>query len=115
MHAIHSSRALGARRNLVALIAAVFATGLASANPTLPSIPAATFNITSYGASTGSSNNATAIQNAIDAASSAGGGKVVVPSGTWLSGPLTLKSKIELNLASGATLKMLAYGAYPGS
>lgn len=87
----------------------------APANPTLPSIPSGTYNITSYGASTGSANNATAIQNAINAASSAGGGTVVVPSGTFLSGPITMKSKINLNLASGATLKMLAYGTYPGS
>ncbi len=87
----------------------------ALANPTLPSIPSGTYNITSYGASTGSANNATAIQNAINAASTAGGGTVQVPSGTFLSGPITLKNKINLNLASGATLRMLAYGTYPGS
>lgn len=81
----------------------------------LPSIPSGTFNITSYGASTGSSDNATAIQNAINAASAAGGGTVLVPAGTFLSGPLTLKSQINLNLASGATLTMLAYGTWPGS
>jgi polygalacturonase len=85
------------------------------ANPTLPSIPSGTYNITSYGASTSSANNATAIQDAINAASAAGGGTVQIPSGTFLSGPLTLKSKINLNLASGATLRMLAYGTYPGS
>jgi polygalacturonase len=81
----------------------------------LPSIPSGTFNITSYGASTGSANNATAIQNAINAASTAGGGTVQVPSGTFLSGPITMKSKVNLNLASGATLKMLAYGTWPGT
>jgi len=85
------------------------------AAPTLPVIPSGTFTITSYGASTGSSNNATAIQNAINAASAAGGGTVVVPSGTFLSGPITMKSKVCLNLASGSTLKMLAYGTYPGT
>lgn len=81
----------------------------------LPSIPSGTYNITSYGASTSSSNNATAIQNAIDAASAAGGGTVVVPSGTFLSGPITLASHINLNLASGAVLKMLPYGSWPGN
>ena len=81
----------------------------------LPSIPSGTFNITSYGASTGSANNATAIQNAINAASTAGGGTVQVPSGTFLSGPITMKSKVNLNLASGSTLKMLAYGTWPGT
>jgi polygalacturonase len=99
----------------------VIAAAMAASNhaalsaPTLPSIPSGTYNITSYGASTGSANNATAIQNAINAASAAGGGTVQVPSGTFLSGPITLKSKINLNLASGATLKMLAYGTYPGN
>lgn len=82
---------------------------------TLPSIPGATFNITSYGASTGSANNATAIQNAVNAASAAGGGTVQVPSGTYLSGPFHLTNKINLNLASGATLKMLPYGQWPGN
>ena len=85
------------------------------ATVTLPTIPSGTYNITSYGASTSSANNATAIQNAINAASAAGGGTVQVPSGTFLSGPITLKSKINLNLASGATLKMLAYGTWPGT
>ena len=88
---------------------------VSQAAPTLPVIPSGTFTITSYGASTSSANNATAIQNAINAASAAGGGTVVVPSGTFLSGPITLKSKVGLNLASGSTLKMLAYGVYPGN
>lgn len=82
---------------------------------TLPSIPSGSYNITSYGASTSSSDNATAIQNAINAAIAAGGGTVVVPSGTFLSGPITLGSHINLNLASGAILKMLPYGTWPGS
>lgn len=81
---------------------------------TLPTIPSGTFNITSYGASTSSSDNTTAIQNTINAAAVAGGGTVQVPAGTFLCGPITLSNKININLASGATLKMLAYGVYPG-
>lgn len=81
---------------------------------TLPNIPGGTFNITSYGASTSSSDNSTAIQNAINAAGNAGGGTVQIPAGTFLSGPITLKSGVNLNLASGATLRMLPYGTYPG-
>lgn len=102
--------------------AALFAAGYVHAQywttpapVTLPSIPSGTYNITSYGAATSSSNNASAIQKAISAASAAGGGTVVVPSGTFLSGPITLASHINLNLASGATLKMLAYGTWPGN
>ena len=82
---------------------------------TLPNIPGGTFNITSYGASTGSGNNATAIQNAINAAATAGGGTVQVPSGTFLSGPIHLTNRVNLNLASGSTLKMLPYGQWPGN
>lgn len=85
------------------------------ATVTLPTIPSGTYNITSYGASTSSSDNAAAIQKAIAAANAAGGGTVQVPSGTFLSGPISLTNRINLNLASGATLKMLAYGTWPGN
>jgi polygalacturonase len=82
---------------------------------TLPNIPNRTFKITDYGASTGSSDNTTDIQAAIDACAKAGGGTVVIPSGTFLCGPLTLKSNMNLQISNGATLKLLAYGIYPGS
>lgn len=81
----------------------------------LPSIPSGTFNITSYGASTSSSDNTSAIQKAINAAYSASGGTVVVPSGTFLCGPISLKNNVGLQLSSGAVLKVLAYGTYPNS
>ncbi|MEO6522985.1 MAG: glycosyl hydrolase family 28 protein [Mucilaginibacter sp.] len=80
-----------------------------------PSIPAGTFTITSYGASTSSSDNTAAVVSAINAAFSAGGGTVVVPSGTFLCGPIALKNNVGLQLSSGAVLKALAYGTYPGS
>ena len=80
-----------------------------------PVIPAGTFTITSYGASTGSSDNTTAVTNAINAASAAGGGTVVVPSGTFLCGPIKLKNNVGLQLSSGSILKALPYGTYPGS
>lgn len=100
----------------MAVFAALFSACLcAGANPTLPTIPSGTYTITSYGASTGSANNATAIQATIAAASKAGGGTVQVPSGTFLSGPITLSNNVCLNLASGSTLRMLPYGTYPGS
>lgn len=82
----------------------------------LPSIPtitdANTYNITAYGASTSAEDNASAIQAAIDAVPSAGG-MVVIPAGTWMCGPITVKSKLVLHLAAGATLKLLPYGTYP--
>ena len=111
----HTIRSFPLRRAALAFAGVLGLCSGTMANPTLPVIPSGTFNITSYGASTGSANNATAIQNAINAAETAGGGTVQVPAGTFLSGPITLNNKINLNLASGATLKMLAYGTYPGS
>jgi polygalacturonase len=45
-----------------------------------------------------------AIQKAIDQCSAAGGGTVVFPPGTYLSGTIILKSNVTLNLAAGATL-----------
>jgi len=82
--------------------------------PQIPEITASnTFNITSYGASTSSEDNAAAINSAIAAANTAGGGMVIIPAGTWLSGPITMKSKVVLHLKAGTTLKMLEFGKYP--
>ena len=44
------------------------------------------------------------INRVIDRCSSEGGGKVVIPDGTWLTGPITLKSNVNLHLEEGATL-----------
>ena len=69
----------------------------------------------------GIATNTTAIQNAINAAASGGltngvrGGVVEIPAGVFLSGPLTLKSSVRLQLDAGAVLKMLPYGQYPVS
>ncbi|HVZ80589.1 MAG TPA: glycosyl hydrolase family 28 protein [bacterium] len=77
------------------------------------SVQAQTLNITSapYNATTGSTDNRAAIQAAINAVGS--GGTVLVPSGTFLSGPLTLKSNMTFQIASGGTLKMTAFGTFP--
>lgn len=45
-----------------------------------------------------------AIHRAIAAAASAGGGKVVIPGGRWLTGPIHLQSHINLHLEKGARL-----------
>lgn len=49
-------------------------------------------------------NDGPAIQRAITACSEAGGGMVSLTSGTWLSGPLSLKNHVTLNLGQGSTL-----------
>jgi polygalacturonase len=82
-------------------------------NPALPVIPNASFNITDYGA-TDEGVATSAIQSAINAASAAGGGTVVIPAGTFLSGPIRLDNQINLHLNRGAILRMLPLDKYPG-
>jgi polygalacturonase len=80
----------------------------------LPAITAAnTFYITDYGASTSSADNTAAIQAALNAAQTAGGGMVVVPAGEWLFGRIQIGSKTILHLCAGAMLKVLAYSNQP--
>lgn len=63
------------------------------------------YNILKYGAMPdGITDNARAIQAAIDAAACAGGGRVVIPAGRFISGTIRLKSNIELHLQAGAVL-----------
>jgi polygalacturonase len=45
-----------------------------------------------------------ALQQAIDACGAAGGGTVLVPAGRYLSGALTLRSHVHLELSAGAVL-----------
>jgi polygalacturonase len=70
-----------------------------------PKIPERTCNITDYGAKGhGSKLNTQAIQHAINACAKAGGGKVIIPPGLWLTGPIELKSNINLHLDRGGIL-----------
>ena len=81
-------------------------------------IPSTRFLITDYGATTTNADNATAINAAITAARTAGGGIVVFPAGTFLSGPLNIPNgttKLNLHFEEGDTLRMLPYGTYPGA
>lgn len=63
------------------------------------------FDITSYGAVSDTTRLSTsAIQKAIDECSLAGGGQVLVPTGSYKTGSIFLKSNVDLHLESGATL-----------
>ncbi len=69
----------------------------------VPTFPDNTFNIKDFGAiADGTFNNSEAIKKAIDACSKAGGGKVIVPSGKFLTGPIYIKSNVNLHLEEGA-------------
>ncbi len=63
------------------------------------------FNIIKYGAiSNGTILNTESISKAIKACNANGGGVVVVPFGIWLTGPLELKSNVNLYVQKGAML-----------
>jgi hypothetical protein len=63
------------------------------------------FNVKDYGAAgDGSKLDTAAIQKAIEAANAAGGGVVYFPAGRFLSGTITLKSNVTLQLSPGAVL-----------
>ena len=83
----------------------------------LVSVPlsAAPFSVVDFGARPDDESLDTpAIQKAIDAAAQAGGGRVVVAQGAFLTGALFLKSNVELHLATGAVLRAVQdEGAYP--
>ena len=69
----------------------------------LPFFPERTFNIKDYGAiGDGKAMNTEAIAKAIAACANAGGGRVVIPAGIWLTGPIQLKSNIDLHTEKGA-------------
>lgn len=69
----------------------------------LPDIPARDFRITDYGAKgDGVTDNTEVFRLAIAACAEAGGGRIVIPAGVWLTGPIVLRSRIELHTEAGA-------------
>ena len=72
----------------------------------LPQFGDKTFSIKDYGAvGDGKTLNTDAFAKAIEACSKAGGGKVVVPAGKWLTGPIELKSNIDLHTEANALVQ----------
>lgn len=71
-----------------------------------PKFPDRDFPITGYGAKPGTDCSA-AIAAAIAACTKAGGGRVVVPPGEWLTVAIALQSNVNLHVAEGATLRWL--------
>ena len=71
-----------------------------------PIFPALECNIVKYGAVPGGQEDATlAIDRALQDCASRGGGRVLVPDGVFATGPVRLRSDVELHLAAGATLR----------
>jgi polygalacturonase len=105
---------------LLAALPAVLAAGAASTTlgapvdvaaleqlrPARPQIPDRTFSLTDFGAvGDGQTLNTEAFHRAIAAVEQAGGGRLVVPKGVFLTAPFALCSQLELHLDAGAVIQ----------
>jgi len=76
------------------------------ANIVPPKFPHRDFNVTKYGAvADGVTDNSEAFRSAIDACSQSGGGRVVVPAGTFLTGAIHLENNVDLYLEKNALVR----------
>jgi len=70
--------------------------------------PQTIFNVKDYGAvGDGLTLTTKAIQQTIDEAYKAGGGKVIFPQGTYLSGALFIQSNVEFHVGEGVVIKAI--------
>jgi polygalacturonase len=108
---------------LLILVSFFFSTGKTQQNPVtaekgwaqlktvlaeikLPVFPAKDFSILNYGAKGDGTTDCTeAFKKAIEACNQAGGGRVVVPEGVFLTGAIHLKSNVNLYVSDNATIK----------
>ncbi len=71
-----------------------------------PSFSDRTFDVRSFGAvGDGATLNTAAFGRAIEACHDAGGGMVLVPAGTWLTGPIHMRSNVNLRLEKEALVR----------
>ena len=118
-------RPAGPRLAAAALAAAALATAPAGAQAPLPAaadpwarlpailagirapvFPDRDFPVTLYGAKPDGATDATAaFRAAIEACAKAGGGRVVVPPGAYLTGAIRLRSRVNLHVQEGATVR----------
>jgi hypothetical protein len=87
--------------------------------PKLPSVPVPVFKkdtlsiVRNKAIGDGLFLNTKIINDAIDAIHKKGGGVVLIPAGLWLTGPIVLKSNVNLHLKTGATLLFTSdFGQY---
>lgn len=71
-----------------------------------PTFPDRDFPVTDFGAvGDGTTDATSAFRAAVTACAQAGGGRVVVPAGAFLTGPIHLQSNVNLYLEEGSTLR----------
>jgi len=98
----------------IAALTLCFSTS-ARADVGLPVFPKTQVNLADFGAvNDGVTLNTGAFENAIAALSAKGGGELIVPEGYWLTGPIHLRSNINLHLERGAFIQFSRdYKLYP--
>jgi glycosyl hydrolase family 28 len=72
--------------------------------PTFPNLDCTITDAKYGGVGDGKTDNTAAFASAIAACAAAGGGRVVVPAGTFFTGPIVLQSNINLYLASATSI-----------
>ncbi len=92
---------------IVSIILFLLCSTIANAQYTkLPTIPNNTFLVTDFDAiGDGKTLNTTAIQQALDKAK-AEGGRVIIPKGVFLCGPIKMYSRTNLEIQKGAVLRL---------
>jgi polygalacturonase len=70
-----------------------------------PKIPKRTVSLADFGTGDGRTLNTEAFKKALDVLAEKGGGKLVVPPGIWLTGPIQLRSHTELHVERGALIQ----------
>src|SRR5436190_8031580 len=71
-----------------------------------PAFPRRDYNLLSFGGTgDGKTDNTGAFRHAVAACNAGGGGRIVVPSGVFLTGPIHLLSNVNLYLQKDATIK----------
>ena len=73
-------------------------------HPEIPTFPDYQVSIKDFGAKDGEDARE-AIRAAIDHVAESGGGRVVIPKGRYLTGPIHFKSGVELHLEEGALVE----------
>ena len=72
----------------------------------VPAFPAKKYNIVDFGAvGDGITKNTEIFKKVVDSCFNSGGGEIIVPPGIWLTGPIILKSNINLHLERGALIQ----------
>ncbi|MHB8900571.1 MAG: glycoside hydrolase family 28 protein, partial [Thermoguttaceae bacterium] len=104
-------------RSVVLLVLACGGAALAAAGTVAADLSPALFDVRSFGAlGDGKTIDTRAIQSAIDACGKAGGGRVLLPQGSYLSATVRLRSGVDFHLAQGARLVGIAdpeaYGGF---